>query len=254
MNTNTSTAQLRPATPSSHPALLWIGAHDDLLIKAITFLQKELCPKGGCTTCTACAQIREQQHHAVIWLAPEKSYTLEQLDIIFETIPFALDDEQKIFFVIQKADALTPACSNRLLKSLEEPPTGYHFLLLAQQQHEILPTIRSRCITSSFSTQSSTHTHKDLFAFFTHPELADPVEFLKVLDQSKIGERESVELVDQLLLHWLKNNKRALIEEKPGELRKAQTIVAALQRALMQPPMPGSSKLFWRDLYLQVSS
>lgn len=47
--------------------------------------------------------------------------------------------------IIEPADAMETSSANALLKSLEEPPVGTHFLLIAHQAHRLLPTIRSRC-------------------------------------------------------------------------------------------------------------
>jgi DNA polymerase-3 subunit delta' len=47
--------------------------------------------------------------------------------------------------IIDPADDLEKAAVNALLKSLEEPPTGTCFLLVAHQPGRLLPTIRSRC-------------------------------------------------------------------------------------------------------------
>lgn len=47
--------------------------------------------------------------------------------------------------LIYPADALNPAAANALLKTLEEPPPGVHFLLGAHRLDALLPTIRSRC-------------------------------------------------------------------------------------------------------------
>lgn len=47
--------------------------------------------------------------------------------------------------VIDPADDLEPNAANALLKSLEEPPTGTFFLLVAHRLGRLLPTIRSRC-------------------------------------------------------------------------------------------------------------
>ena len=43
------------------------------------------------------------------------------------------------------ADDLEASASNALLKSLEEPPQGTFFLLVAHRPGRLLPTIRSRC-------------------------------------------------------------------------------------------------------------
>ncbi|RXZ66100.1 DNA polymerase III subunit delta' [Pelagerythrobacter rhizovicinus] len=47
--------------------------------------------------------------------------------------------------IIDPADDLEKSASNALLKSLEEPPTGTFFLLIAHRPARLLPTIRSRC-------------------------------------------------------------------------------------------------------------
>ena len=47
--------------------------------------------------------------------------------------------------IIDAADDLEKGAANALLKSLEEPPQGSFFLLVAHNPGRLLPTIRSRC-------------------------------------------------------------------------------------------------------------
>ena len=47
--------------------------------------------------------------------------------------------------IIDAADDLEKSAANALLKSLEEPPAGSFFLLVAHNPGRLLPTIRSRC-------------------------------------------------------------------------------------------------------------
>jgi DNA polymerase-3 subunit delta' len=47
--------------------------------------------------------------------------------------------------IIDPADDMEASASNALLKSLEEPPQGTFFLLVAHRPSRLLPTIRSRC-------------------------------------------------------------------------------------------------------------
>ena len=47
--------------------------------------------------------------------------------------------------IIDPADDMEKSAVNALLKSLEEPPSGTYFLLIAHQPGRLLPTIRSRC-------------------------------------------------------------------------------------------------------------
>jgi len=235
------------------PAQLWIGSHDALVGEAEQYLQTQFCPHGGCGTCTTCMQIRQQQHHGVIWIAPEKGYTLEDLEVIFETLSFSLNQDQHVFFVLQKADYLTTACANSLLKSLEEPTTGYHFILLASRLDALLPTIKSRCIIKTFSSQSVDPQHEQLYALLSSHNSPDPAVFLKAIDSSKINERESTELLDALLSYWIKIYSQSIAK---GDARAERTALArlnVLKAALSEPPMPGSSKLFWKNVFMQIA-
>ncbi|MFO1256389.1 MAG: DNA polymerase III subunit delta' [Sphingomonadaceae bacterium] len=53
--------------------------------------------------------------------------------------------------IIDPADDMEKGAVNALLKSLEEPPAGTYFLLVAHRLGRLLPTIRSRCRIMRFS-------------------------------------------------------------------------------------------------------
>lgn len=57
--------------------------------------------------------------------------------------------------VIDAADDMEKGAVNALLKSLEEPPAGTYFLLIAHQLGRLLPTVRSRCLIMRFSPLGS---------------------------------------------------------------------------------------------------
>jgi len=234
-----------------HTVQLWIGPHSNLVERATLFLQTVFCAQKGCTTCITCKHIQEKQHHAIKWYYPERQYTIEQIQDILATIVFKLNQTQHFFFVIQKADFLTPACANRLLKSIEEPPAGYHFLLLAERKEQLLPTIRSRSIIKSFYAPYKTDLHTDLYTYFTNTNSLSPAAFLKTLDQSGINERETTELLDALFIYWATEYKKAVQKNQEEKIAKGKQIITILTHAAKKPPMPGSSKLFWRNLFLQ---
>jgi DNA polymerase-3 subunit delta' len=52
--------------------------------------------------------------------------------------------------IIDSADDLEKGAVNALLKSLEEPPVGTFFLLVAHRLGRLLPTVRSRCLIVRF--------------------------------------------------------------------------------------------------------
>jgi DNA polymerase-3 subunit delta' len=53
--------------------------------------------------------------------------------------------------IVDPADDLEKNAANSLLKSLEEPPAGTFFLLIAHSPARLLPTIRSRCRALRFA-------------------------------------------------------------------------------------------------------
>jgi DNA polymerase-3 subunit delta' len=57
--------------------------------------------------------------------------------------------------IIDPADDLEGSAANALLKSLEEPPRGTFFLLVAHRIGRLLPTIRSRCRVLRFPPVSA---------------------------------------------------------------------------------------------------
>lgn len=57
--------------------------------------------------------------------------------------------------IIDTVDDLEQGASNALLKSLEEPPPGTVFLLIAHYPARLLPTIRSRCRLLRFSSSNA---------------------------------------------------------------------------------------------------
>ena len=52
--------------------------------------------------------------------------------------------------ILDPADDMEAGAANALLKSLEEPPVGTYFMLIAHRIGRLLPTIRSRCRVLSF--------------------------------------------------------------------------------------------------------
>lgn len=58
---------------------------------------------------------------------------------------------QRRAVIIDPADDMEKGAVNALLKSLEEPPVGTYFLLVAHRPGRLLPTIRSRCRVLRFA-------------------------------------------------------------------------------------------------------
>ncbi len=246
MDTQKQSPSLTDNSHSLPPAHLWIGQHEHAAQEVTLFLQKTFCEHNGCQTCRTCMQIRDKQHHAIRWFFPDKSYTIEQLDDLFTTIAYSLSPNEKFFFVIQKADFLTNACANKLLKPMEEPPAGYHFILLTEHAENMLPTIISRCVVQTVSTKTENYAHHTLFKSFT-TQMRSPAEFSKIIDYSTINEKESYELFNEIFHYWMQQYKNA-----DNNSERINAIITILKKVHKQFPMPGSSIIFWRNVYLHV--
>jgi DNA polymerase-3 subunit delta' len=236
-------------TMQSH---IWVGSHEMAKKQVFSIIKQQVCVQDGCNRCAVCSAIEQQQYHAALWLYPETRYTLEQFDPLFKKLSFGLDEGEQFFIVIQKADCLSQSCANSLLKVLEEPPPGYYFLLTAERLNDLLPTIRSRCMIHMVAYGEQTVQHQDLFDFLTTTKGYNPVAFAQQLYQSNINEREVMELTDALLSFWMQQYKTGVAKEMPDRCEEAQKMITILKAAHSKLPMPGSSKLFLRDLYLQI--
>jgi len=247
-----TTAAITVTSPSAleHPAHLVVGSHDATREHAHQFLMKLWCPTA-CTVCRTCMSIRQEQYHNLLWLKPSNQYTKDDLAPLFNTISFALDPNQQFFFVLESADLLTQSSANSLLKSIEEPPTGYHFLLLAQRLETIPLTIRSRCLITLLQNRTNAFATHPLYLLLTSSNTPTPAELLRILEQP-ITEQETAELLDTLILFWSARYINAVEQSIHKEQKELKQRVDILTTQLRKLPMPGSSKLFWKNLLLQM--
>jgi DNA polymerase-3 subunit delta' len=65
-------------------------------------------------------------------------------------------------FIVDDADKMTEGASNALLKTLEEPPSTSHIILVTSRPDKLLPTIRSRCQTIRFGPAAFEEIEKHL--------------------------------------------------------------------------------------------
>lgn len=233
------------------PAYLFTGSTQLLEQETFTFLRTIFCKNNSCLECTTCKQITEKQHHGTLWITPEKRYSIDDLDLIFKTTTLQLDADQHCFFIITKADTLNPTCANSLLKIVEEPPQGYHFIFLAERPAQLLPTIKSRCIQKKFSHLQHQEEIPAVVKPFMKFEIGDPVQFTKDVSSCTMTEQECMFWVDYLLQYWITTHKRMLHNHNTIQQAASLKMIELCKNQLNQPPGMGSAKLFWKNLYLQ---
>lgn len=75
----------------------------------------------------------------------KRNINVEQIRLIQKRLTTRPTLGSRRAVIIDPADDMEPSAANALLKSLEEPPAGTFFLLIAHRIGKLLPTIRSRC-------------------------------------------------------------------------------------------------------------
>jgi len=82
--------------------------------------------------------------------ATKRNITVEQVRQVQHRLTTRPTLGSRRAIIIDPADDMEKGAVNALLKSLEEPPVGTFFLLVAHRPGRLLPTIRSRCRTLRF--------------------------------------------------------------------------------------------------------
>lgn len=82
--------------------------------------------------------------HVVTMLESEKSLKIEDIRVLHAGLTLSSSTRRLVY--IPRAQMLTPAAQNALLKTLEEPPSNTTFVLASENLDALLPTIRSRCV------------------------------------------------------------------------------------------------------------
>jgi DNA polymerase-3 subunit delta' len=128
-------------------------------------------PQGyeGCDSCASCSRIERFQfppaddadaNKKIIWsehpdvglVRPAGRFLLvAQMREIEREANFRPYEGRARFFLIEEADRLNEPSANALLKTLEEPPSTSHIILLSARPAALLPTIRSRCQIMRFA-------------------------------------------------------------------------------------------------------
>jgi len=141
------------------------------------WLCEDVTPNGACGVCPSCHTFESQTNPDLFNLMPEE-FMLDHGYTLDEKVQKELDDKKRkpsreikvdqardlIEFsqmtrsggigkvaLVYPAERMNTITANTILKTLEEPPEGFRFVLATQAAHELLPTIRSRCQSYTLS-------------------------------------------------------------------------------------------------------
>jgi|GEM_PF-1796660 len=122
---------------------------------ALAFAQAVNCPQpvdgDACGVCPACLRVAHGVDMDVRFFSPTRmDYRKVEAVEIRNDAYVTPNAGRKKFLILDRADCLNDESANLLLKTIEEPPEFTVFILLTENAHRILPTIRSRSLAVSF--------------------------------------------------------------------------------------------------------
>ncbi|HUR98234.1 MAG TPA: DNA polymerase III subunit delta' [Pyrinomonadaceae bacterium] len=124
---------------------------------------------AACGHCAACSRVGEfsipnfekadetkhvffSQHPDVGMVVPfRRNLNVDAIRALEREAHFRPYEAEARVFIVEDADKMNDAASNALLKTLEEPASTSHIILIASRADTLLPTIRSRCQTIRFA-------------------------------------------------------------------------------------------------------
>ncbi len=128
---------LGPAGSGKRPAAIAMGA-------ALNCPEQ---PGTGCGECSSCRRVQRRRFpdvHHVVAEGPIIPVDVVRETVVPEAARSPFEGRMKVF-VIEEAERMNPAAQNALLKTLEEPQPDTAFILISDDEDEILETVRSRC-------------------------------------------------------------------------------------------------------------
>lgn len=104
-----------------------------------------------CNQCTSCRTFDSKNNPDIFYITAQKNKNSISVEDIRQQLIKNMEIKQYRYpfkiFIVDKADTMTIAAQNALLKTLEEPPHYGIIFLLANNIDKFLPTILSRCVT-----------------------------------------------------------------------------------------------------------
>jgi len=121
-------------------------------------LASELLAEGSPDPDGARVRVGSGAHPDLTWVVPSGAHEMLVSDVEGPVIAAASRtpfEASRRVFVIERVDELGDEAANRMLKTLEEPASFVHMILLTDRLAEVLPTIRSRCQVVRFEAPSA---------------------------------------------------------------------------------------------------
>lgn len=181
----------------SHAYLFEINNYEQAYNLIYAFIKSLFCPhkylnNKKCINCHQCENIDKKIYSEIEVINPDglwiKKEQLLNLKKDFSKKSFV---GNKKLYVINQAECLNSSSANTILKFLEEPEEGIYAILITQNSHKVLETIKSRC--QIISLQNNFKKENKIYSMFnnniTKEDLSciveDAFSFVDILEKYK---------------------------------------------------------------------
>ena len=143
--------QQRAPSQAMHAVIIWGGSEEERLHRAKSLAAARVCSAGSgapCGVCAHCVKAAKGIHPDIQihdHTAESRLFSVAQVRAIREDAIVMPNEAAVKVYIINHADSMNAAAQNAFLKTLEEPPRGAVFYLLAESPENLLPTVVSRC-------------------------------------------------------------------------------------------------------------
>lgn len=155
------------------------------LLFAKEFAKALLCvsPKKPCNECKSCIQFDTYNNPDFTIIEPESgSIKIDQIRELTKKVYEKPVVASRKVYIINDSNYMTTEAQNSLLKTLEEPPEYVTIILIASEENQFLPTIKSRCTKISFNKLTNLELKKILEEKYNHLNI--PEIIFKIADGS----------------------------------------------------------------------
>ncbi|MBQ0110706.1 MAG: hypothetical protein KBS41_02110 [Oscillospiraceae bacterium] len=204
----------------------------DIAVKtaAALFCEEDAYYCGKCKNCTTALA---RSHADILILEPKKvNYAVEDIRYLVTQaylMPLVANGRT---FIITKAEKLRADAQNTLLKVIEEPPAGVHFIFCTRDKTSLLPTVISRSTVFSFK-EGEGGDNEIANKILSLADKKESFEILKIL-YGITTVPEYIELLNSVKMSAVK---RAFGENAAKFIRIASFCDDAVERMKFYPPL-----------------
>lgn len=161
-----------------------------------------LCRGEGhkpCLCCTACRKVAEDIHPDVRLVSDEehKELSVESVRELRRDVYIRPNEGERKVYTFPRCDQLNERDQNVLLKIVEEGPPYAAFIFCTPGSSDLLPTVRSRCVTWKINEEEEMAENKQAAELCRHlagGELVELTEFAVSLENHRVKREQLQEM------------------------------------------------------------